>query len=326
MVPVPPSDPSDGVSTEISANGSDQTSGSPLVQASGDSATGDMLQNKTSEEGHLTGQGQSSSDLSPTRQSVSEEQSSPGDKRESTGVASPSGEVSLGAQPVHGEQPKSDELLKSSVELQSDQRPLTSLHGSPNEGRQIDVENSSTLKTSHPNKESPEGEAGKAGEQRNGLFSQSQQGTQDRSLPSSTSFSENARDGTFSIVHNNHNHNYCETTTLYNAHFLTIGVQTRARDIGTEDGNSSILDYDLGGITIKTYITIGLSILGFILLLIFLIKFTAFGRIFSKKKKNNRQIIQEELHRIMYSPSSLEEQNIYMSYGNSEYSQYDSQY
>ncbi|SBT56598.1 PIR Superfamily Protein [Plasmodium ovale wallikeri] len=94
----------------------------------------------------------------------------------------------------------------------------------------------------------------------------------------------------------------------------------------TEDGNSSILDYDLGGIPIKTYITIGISILGFILLLIFLIKFTVLGRFFRKKKKNNKENIQEELHRIMYSPSSLEEQNVYFSYDNSEYSQYDSQY
>ncbi|SBS93260.1 PIR Superfamily Protein [Plasmodium ovale curtisi] len=109
-------------------------------------------------------------------------------------------------------------------------------------------------------------------------------------------------------------------------HTHPTGSPSDGGKLTTEDGNSSILHYELGGITIKTYITIGLSILGFILLLTFLIKFTAFGRIFSKKKKKNRQTIQEELHRIMYSPSSLEEQNIYMSYGNSEYSQYDSQY
>ncbi|SBT56594.1 PIR Superfamily Protein [Plasmodium ovale wallikeri] len=303
VAPAPPSDPSDGVSTETSANGRDQISGSPHVQDSGDSAT----------EGHLTGQRQSASNLSPTRQSVSEEQSSPGDQKESMGLTSPSGEVSLGAHPVPGEQ------------SESDQQPLASLHGSSNEGRQMDMEHSSALQTSHPNKESLEREAGKARE-RNGLFSQSQHDTQDHSLPSSTSFSENARDGTFSIVHNNHNHNYCDTTTLYNAHCLTVGVQTGARDMGTEDGNSSILDSELGGITIKTYITTGLSFLGFILLFIFLMRFTVLGRIFSRNKKKNRQIIQEELRRIMYSPSSLEEQNIYFSYDNSEYSQYDSQY
>ncbi|SBT47343.1 PIR Superfamily Protein [Plasmodium ovale wallikeri] len=97
-------------------------------------------------------------------------------------------------------------------------------------------------------------------------------------------------------------------------------------NITPQDENSSILDHDLGGITIKIYIIIGLSILGSILLLILFMKFTTLGRIFSKKKKNNKQDIQEELNRIMYSPSSLEEQNIYLPYDNSEYSQYDSQY
>ncbi|SBT83632.1 PIR protein, partial [Plasmodium ovale] len=56
--------------------------------------------------------------------------------------------------------------------------------------------------------------------------------------------------------------------------------------------------------SLKIYIIIGLSVLGFLLLLILLFKFTPLGSRFSKKKKKKRQEIQEELERMMYSPSN----------------------
>ncbi|SBT00254.1 PIR Superfamily Protein [Plasmodium ovale curtisi] len=46
--------------------------------------------------------------------------------------------------------------------------------------------------------------------------------------------------------------------------------------------------------------------------------FTTLGRRFSKKKKKKRQEIQEELERIMYSPSNFNENNMYLSYAHLE--------
>ncbi|SBS85669.1 PIR Superfamily Protein [Plasmodium ovale curtisi] len=76
----------------------------------------------------------------------------------------------------------------------------------------------------------------------------------------------------------------------------------------------------------KTYIIIILASLGVMLLSTLLIKFTPVIRHFSKSKKTERQKIREELDRIMYSPSNLEEDNIYLSYSQPEYSFYDAEY
>ncbi|SBT50994.1 PIR Superfamily Protein [Plasmodium ovale wallikeri] len=85
-----------------------------------------------------------------------------------------------------------------------------------------------------------------------------------------------------------------------------------------EDKDSSTPEAETGVNSLKMYIIIGLSILGFLLLLILLFKFTTLGSHFSKKKKKKRQEIQEELERIMHSPSNFNENNMYLSYSQLE--------
>ncbi|SBS95083.1 PIR Superfamily Protein, partial [Plasmodium ovale curtisi] len=108
-------------------------------------------------------------------------------------------------------------------------------------------------------------------------------------------------------------------------------VTTRTRDTATNEdsdiGGTTVLYDGKGSPTIETkptinslkmYITIGLSILGFLLLLIPLFKFSPLGSRFSKKKKKKRQEIQEELERMIYSPSNFNENNMYLSYAHLE--------
>ncbi|SBT72149.1 hypothetical protein, conserved [Plasmodium ovale] len=65
---------------------------------------------------------------------------------------------------------------------------------------------------------------------------------------------------------------------------------------------------------IKMYIIIGVIILAIILLCILLFKYACLRGYFSKKKKRKRQMIQEELDRLMNSPSIFDEKNMYLSY------------
>ncbi|SBS99182.1 PIR Superfamily Protein [Plasmodium ovale curtisi] len=68
------------------------------------------------------------------------------------------------------------------------------------------------------------------------------------------------------------------------------------------------------GISIKTYIIIILVVLAIILLSILLLKYACLRGYFSKKRRKKRQRIQEELDRIMHSPSIFSENNMYLSY------------
>ncbi|SBT33163.1 PIR Superfamily Protein [Plasmodium ovale wallikeri] len=65
---------------------------------------------------------------------------------------------------------------------------------------------------------------------------------------------------------------------------------------------------------IKKYIIIGVVILAVTLLFVLLFKYACLSGYFSKKKKDKRKRIQEELDRMMYSHSIFEEENIYLSY------------
>ncbi|SBT52317.1 PIR Superfamily Protein [Plasmodium ovale wallikeri] len=66
--------------------------------------------------------------------------------------------------------------------------------------------------------------------------------------------------------------------------------------------------------SIKMYIIIGVIIFAVILLFILLFKYAWLRGYFSKKKKKKRQMIQEELDRLMYSPSIFDEKNMYLPY------------
>ncbi|SBT73647.1 hypothetical protein, conserved [Plasmodium ovale] len=77
--------------------------------------------------------------------------------------------------------------------------------------------------------------------------------------------------------------------------------------------------------SIKTYLIIILSSLGAMLLSVLLIKFTSVGAYFRRKKNEKRQKMREELDRIMYA-SNLEEDNIYLSYSQPEYTSYYAEY
>ncbi|SBS89358.1 PIR protein [Plasmodium ovale] len=77
---------------------------------------------------------------------------------------------------------------------------------------------------------------------------------------------------------------------------------------------------------IKMYIIIGVIIFAVILLFILLFKYACLRGYFSKKKKKKRQMIQEELDRLMYSPSIFDEKNMYLPYTQLENSYYENEY
>ncbi|SBS94031.1 PIR Superfamily Protein [Plasmodium ovale curtisi] len=84
--------------------------------------------------------------------------------------------------------------------------------------------------------------------------------------------------------------------------------------LDVEDGDLSTSVQEQKITSFKTYLTIILASLGVMLLSILFIKFTSLGGYFRRKKKEKRQKMREELDRIMYTPSNLEEDNIYLSY------------
>ncbi|SBT74199.1 PIR protein [Plasmodium ovale] len=105
-----------------------------------------------------------------------------------------------------------------------------------------------------------------------------------------------------------------EETTRNNGITTTKVTHSGGENSNAGDINSSTPETEPGIISLKMYIIIGLSILGILLLLIFLCRFTSLGSHFSKKKKKKRQEIQEELERMMYSPSNFTDDNMYLSY------------
>ncbi|SBT73151.1 hypothetical protein, conserved [Plasmodium ovale] len=77
---------------------------------------------------------------------------------------------------------------------------------------------------------------------------------------------------------------------------------------------------------IKMYIIIILVILAIVLLSILIFKYAYLRGYISKKKKKKRQRIQDELDRLMYSPSIFDEKNIYLPYTQLENSYYCNEY
>ncbi|SBT73465.1 PIR protein [Plasmodium ovale] len=78
--------------------------------------------------------------------------------------------------------------------------------------------------------------------------------------------------------------------------------------------------------SIKMYIIIGVIIFAVILLFILLFKYAWLRGYFSKKKKKKRQMIQEELDRLMYSPSIFDEKNMYLPYTQLDNLYYENEY
>ncbi|SBT55232.1 PIR Superfamily Protein [Plasmodium ovale wallikeri] len=95
---------------------------------------------------------------------------------------------------------------------------------------------------------------------------------------------------------------------------------------GANDADLSIPKDEQETISIKTYVIIIVASFAAVMLSAFLVKFTPVRNYFNKNKKTKRQTIQEELDRIMYSPSNFEEDRIYLSYSYPESSFYDVQY
>ncbi|SBT73646.1 hypothetical protein, conserved [Plasmodium ovale] len=77
---------------------------------------------------------------------------------------------------------------------------------------------------------------------------------------------------------------------------------------------------------IKMYIIIILVILAIVLLSILIFKYAYLRGYISKKKKKKRQRIQDELDRLMCSPSIFDEKNIYLPYTQLENSYYFNEY
>ncbi|SBS82469.1 PIR Superfamily Protein [Plasmodium ovale curtisi] len=107
--------------------------------------------------------------------------------------------------------------------------------------------------------------------------------------------------------------------TRINSNIITIEeLDVKGTTELGEDKDSSTPETQPWMNALKMYIIIGLAILGSLLLLILLFKFTSLGSRFSNKKKKKRQEIQEELERMMYSPSNFNENNMYLSYAQLE--------
>ncbi|SBT73114.1 hypothetical protein, conserved [Plasmodium ovale] len=103
------------------------------------------------------------------------------------------------------------------------------------------------------------------------------------------------------------------------------GAQLNERNVDGMGEELSTLVQEEQTTSIKTYLIIILSSLGAMLLSVLLIKFTSVGAYFRRKKNEKRQKMREELDRIMYT-SNLEEDNIYLSYSQPEYSSYYAEY
>ncbi|SBT02413.1 PIR Superfamily Protein [Plasmodium ovale curtisi] len=95
---------------------------------------------------------------------------------------------------------------------------------------------------------------------------------------------------------------------------------------GANDADLSLPKDEQETSSIKTYVIIIVASFAAVMLSAFLIKFTPVRNYFNKNRKTKRQTIQEELDRIMYSPSNFEEDRIYLSYSHPESSFYDVQY
>ncbi|SBS84770.1 PIR Superfamily Protein [Plasmodium ovale curtisi] len=125
---------------------------------------------------------------------------------------------------------------------------------------------------------------------------------------------------------NMHNHNSGEQNSLHNVGFSSKGTLSSEHHSVQGDAKSHTSHTVSQEIPIKTYIIIILVILAIILFTILLFKYACLRGYFSKKKKKKRQRIQEELDRIMYSPSIFDEKNMYLPYSRLENSYNDIAY
>ncbi|SBT33182.1 PIR Superfamily Protein [Plasmodium ovale wallikeri] len=110
------------------------------------------------------------------------------------------------------------------------------------------------------------------------------------------------------------NHKSGVQSTLHNGDSSSKGEYTLENHSVQNYTKSSTSYTGSGGTSIKLYVIIILVILAIILLSILLFKYACLRGHFSKKKKKKRQRIQEELDRIMYSPSIFNEKNMYLPY------------
>ncbi|SBT36747.1 PIR Superfamily Protein [Plasmodium ovale wallikeri] len=125
---------------------------------------------------------------------------------------------------------------------------------------------------------------------------------------------------------NMHNYNSGEQNSLHNIGFSSKGEFPSEPYSVQGDAKSHTSNTESQEIPIKTYIIIILVILAIILFTILLFKYACLRGYFSKKKKKKRQRIQEELDRIMYSPSIFDEKNMYLPYSRLENSYNDIEY
>ncbi|SBT55216.1 PIR Superfamily Protein [Plasmodium ovale wallikeri] len=128
-----------------------------------------------------------------------------------------------------------------------------------------------------------------------------------------SSASSNERDG----------QSHSSQSTSHSAGHLPL---VAALNVGEDDTDLSTPKDEQETISIKTYVIIIVASFAAVMLSAFLVKFTPVRKYFSKNRKTKRQTIQEELDRIMYSPSNFEEDRIYLSYSYPESSFYDVQY
>ncbi|SBT02717.1 PIR Superfamily Protein [Plasmodium ovale curtisi] len=112
-----------------------------------------------------------------------------------------------------------------------------------------------------------------------------------------------------------------EQSTVGRIDTSKASTDSRENNINIEDIKSS-LHTESEKISIKTYIIIILVVLAIILLSLLLFKYACLRGYFSKKRKKKRQRIQDELDRIMYSPSIFDEHNMYLPYVRLENSYY----
>ncbi|SBT55431.1 PIR Superfamily Protein [Plasmodium ovale wallikeri] len=124
----------------------------------------------------------------------------------------------------------------------------------------------------------------------------------------------------------NNNHSTLRETTLNGENYFNADTELAKMPLDVEDGDLSTSVQEQEITSFKTYLTIILASLGVMLLSVLLIKFTSVGGYFRRKKNEKRQKMREELDRIMYTPSNLEEDNIYLSYSQPEYSSYYAEY
>ncbi|SBT31174.1 PIR Superfamily Protein [Plasmodium ovale wallikeri] len=126
-------------------------------------------------------------------------------------------------------------------------------------------------------------------------------------------------------LHDNNlsNHHSSEPGSLGGNDFSEGSIDSGGSHLAMGAKNSSASHTESEGTSFKTYIIIILVILAVILLSLLLFKYACLRGYFSKKKKKKRQRIQEELDRIMYSPSIFDDNNIYLAYTRLEDSYWD---